>query len=123
MSTLTILGTILFGIIELMLLTKCPGLLPEPLILIHHLLLPTPLLVSHRESIGSYDDRDLPNCELSDRDTRELDLQNPNMFDSAAYDYYERSAGRNGYDGECLDGKYSALKSLILESIWYSFFP
>ncbi|XP_065219533.1 uncharacterized protein LOC135845021 isoform X2 [Planococcus citri] len=43
------------------------------------------------------------NCELSDRDTRDLDMNNPNYFDPAGeYDFYERSAqGRNGQD--CLD--------------------
>lgn len=43
------------------------------------------------------------NCELSDRDTRELDVHNPMMFDPANSDFYERSmAGRNN-DGDCLD--------------------
>lgn len=49
-------------------------------------------------------EREATNCELSDRDTRELDLQNPQMFDGGTYDYYERSNGRSGLDGECLDG-------------------
>lgn len=45
------------------------------------------------------------NCELSDRDTRDLDLNNPNFYDDVPdYDFYERSAfGRNGQD--CLDGR------------------
>lgn len=43
------------------------------------------------------------NCELSDRDTRELDLNNPQMFESANYDFYERSIGGRSNDGECLD--------------------
>lgn len=51
-------------------------------------------------------EREVPNCELSDRDTRELDLQNPQMFDTGSYDYYERSNSRNGADGECLDGLF-----------------
>jgi len=49
-------------------------------------------------------DRDGSNCELSDRDTRDMDLQNPMMFDTGTYDYYEKSGGRSGIDGECLDG-------------------
>ncbi|XP_059610629.1 uncharacterized protein LOC132257653 [Phlebotomus argentipes] len=53
---------------------------------------------------GAYSvDQDAPNCELSDRDTRDMDLQDPMMFDIGAYDYYERSSGRNGVDGDCLD--------------------
>lgn len=45
------------------------------------------------------------NCELSDRDSKELDVQSPLQFDQANYDFYERSAARAGVDGECLDGK------------------
>lgn len=43
------------------------------------------------------------NCELSDRDSRELDLNNPQMFENANYDFYERSIGGRSNDGECLD--------------------
>lgn len=43
------------------------------------------------------------NCELSDRDSKELDIQSPLQFDQANYDFYERSQGRAGLDGECLD--------------------
>ncbi|XP_069964888.1 uncharacterized protein nompA isoform X3 [Bactrocera oleae] len=49
----------------------------------------------------NYDERDMPNCELSDRDSRELDVHDPSNFDAANYDYYERSLGRS--DGECMD--------------------
>lgn len=70
---------------------------------------------NYRDSALSYDtdggstasrERETANCELSDRDTRELDIQNPQMFDASTYDYYERSNSRNGVDGECLDGNY-----------------
>lgn len=54
---------------------------------------------------GREREREITNCELSDRDTRELDLQNPTMFDTSSFDYYERSNGRSGSDTECLDGK------------------
>jgi hypothetical protein len=43
------------------------------------------------------------NCELSDRDTRELDLTNPQQFESGNSDFYERSIGSRSNDGECLD--------------------
>lgn len=43
------------------------------------------------------------NCELSDRDTRELDVNNPQMFENGNYDFYERSIGGRSMDGECLD--------------------
>lgn len=46
----------------------------------------------------------MPNCELSDRDSRELDVHDPSNFDAANYDYYERSLGRS--DGECMDGEW-----------------
>lgn len=46
------------------------------------------------------------NCELSDRDSKELDVQSPGQFDQGNYDFYERSAGRAGVDGECLDGEF-----------------
>lgn len=54
---------------------------------------------------GREREREITNCELSDRDTRELDLQNPTMFDTSSFDYYERSNGRSGSDTECLDGE------------------
>jgi hypothetical protein len=61
---------------------------------------------NYKEISSNYDnDRDSPNCELSDRDSRELDIQSPVMFDTGSYDFYEKSAGRSGQDGECLDGK------------------
>lgn len=47
-------------------------------------------------------DRESPNCELSDRDSRELDIHDPGTFDASNYDFYERSMGRS--DGECMDG-------------------
>jgi hypothetical protein len=43
------------------------------------------------------------NCELSDRDLRELDLNNPQMFETSNYDFYERSLGGRSNDGDCLD--------------------
>jgi hypothetical protein len=44
------------------------------------------------------------NCELSDRDTRELDINNPQMFESGNADFYERSiGGSRSNDAECLD--------------------
>lgn len=44
------------------------------------------------------------NCELSDKDSRELDVNNPTYFEiSGDYDYFERSPGRQG-QGDCLDG-------------------
>lgn len=56
-------------------------------------------------AVSNYDERDIPNCELSDRDSRELDVHDPNLFDAANYDFYERSsAGRS--DGECMDGRH-----------------
>lgn len=54
---------------------------------------------------GREREREVTNCELSDRDTRELDLQNPTMFDTSSFDYYERSNARSGSDTECLDGE------------------
>ncbi|XP_015594188.1 uncharacterized protein LOC107267249 isoform X3 [Cephus cinctus] len=44
------------------------------------------------------------NCELSDRDSRDMDMGNPVYYDSGSdYDFYERNNGRQGVDGECLD--------------------
>lgn len=43
------------------------------------------------------------NCELSDRDTRELDLNNPQMFESGSSDFYERSMNSRSNDADCLD--------------------
>lgn len=54
---------------------------------------------------GAYAGEPRDNCELSDRDTRELDAANPAHFDNTAneYDFYERALGRMADD--CLDGK------------------
>lgn len=46
------------------------------------------------------------NCELSDRDSRDMAMGNPIYYDTGSdYDFYERNNGRQGTDGECLDGK------------------
>lgn len=46
------------------------------------------------------------NCELSDRDTRDLEIANPQFFEQTGnYDFYERSLDRQSVDGDCLDGK------------------
>lgn len=54
---------------------------------------------------GREREREVTNCELSDRDTRELDIHNPTMFDTSSFDFYERSNSRSGSDAECLDGE------------------
>ncbi|KAK9751709.1 Zona pellucida-like domain [Popillia japonica] len=55
-----------------------------------------------REGPPVYED-DGDNCELSDRDSRDLDLNNPQFFEpGTSYNYYERSISREA-DGECLD--------------------
>lgn len=53
------------------------------------------------------------NCELSDRDTRELDAANPAHFDNTAneYDFYERALGRIADD--CLDGNLFGVLVLL----------
>lgn len=61
----------------------------------------------------SFNYRDIPsggyetnrdNCELSDRDSRDMEINNPQYFETGGtYDYYERSLSRNGVDGDCLD--------------------
>ncbi|XP_058063353.1 uncharacterized protein LOC131213340 [Anopheles bellator] len=44
------------------------------------------------------------NCELSDRDSRDLDVPSTQMFESDSSDYYERTpGGRGGSHDECLD--------------------
>lgn len=63
-------------------------------------------LLYDADNAGTSREREVTNCELSDRDTRELDLQNPTMFDTGSFDYYERSNARNGGDSDCLDGSY-----------------
>lgn len=56
---------------------------------------------------GGYDSaNDRENCELSDRDTRDMEVNNPQYFDNNGnYDFYERGLDRQGLDGDCLDGK------------------
>jgi hypothetical protein len=55
------------------------------------------------------------NCELSDRDSRELDINNPSYFETTGdYDFYERFGGRAG--GDCLDGKNFTLPFVFAPS-------
>lgn len=61
-------------------------------------------LLYDNDNAGTSREREVTNCELSDRDTRELDLQNPTMFDTGSFDYYERSNARSGAESDCLDG-------------------
>ncbi|KAL1129937.1 hypothetical protein AAG570_012881 [Ranatra chinensis] len=43
------------------------------------------------------------NCELSDHDTKDLNMNNPSFFETTGdYDFYERSIGRAG-TGDCID--------------------
>ncbi|EFA06632.2 uncharacterized protein nompA isoform X2 [Tribolium castaneum] len=57
---------------------------------------------NYRDVIGREDDRD--NCELSDRDSRDLEANSRRFFDNTGnYDFYERSISRQGVDGDCLD--------------------
>lgn len=60
---------------------------------------------NYKNFAASYsDDRD--NCELSDRDSRDMDIGNSVYYDTTSeYDFYERNNARLGTDGECLDGK------------------
>lgn len=48
------------------------------------------------------------NCELSDRDSRDLDIPSSQMFETDSSDYYERSMGK-GQGEECLDGEFKIL--------------
>lgn len=60
------------------------------------------------------------NCELSDRDSRELDPGNPSYFETTAdYDFYERFNGRQGIGGECLDGErvLNMMTMILFESV------
>lgn len=53
------------------------------------------------------------NCELSDHDTRDLNLNNPSFFETTGdYDFYERSPGRSNL-ADCLDGKIFARNNLL----------
>lgn len=64
------------------------------------------LFSTYRDTaVSSLSERDVPNCELSDRDSRELDVHDPSLFDTANYDFYERSLNQG--DGECMDGMLS----------------
>lgn len=65
-------------------------------------------LLYDNDNAGTSREREVTNCELSDRDTRELDLQNPTMFDTGSFDYYERSNARSGADTDCLDGTHTS---------------
>lgn len=59
------------------------------------------------------------NCELSDRDARDLDMNNPSYFEPVGdFDFYEKSSsGRSGQ--ECLDGNSILLVSSTSHSTPY----
>lgn len=50
--------------------------------------------------------RDFKNCELSERDTRDLDAHTNTIFEYGNYNFYERNNFRGMLDNEaeCLDG-------------------
>lgn len=67
--------------------------------------------------------RDMPNCELSERDTRDFDLQSKTMLEPGEYDFYERNSVRSLSDNEadCLDGEIRAMlmkAEFIIDSVW-----
>ena len=48
------------------------------------------------------------NCELSDKNSHDLDIDNPSYYDnSERYDFYQREAGHEGRESgaPCLDGE------------------
>lgn len=60
------------------------------------------------------------NCELSDHDSRDLNLNNPSFFETNGdYDFYERSPGR-GLGGDCLDGAIFVV-FFALNKIFYTY--
>ena len=66
---------------------------------------------------GSVYANDRDNCELSDRDSRDMEVNNPIYYDSGSdFDFYERNDGRQGADAECLDG---GLFTIIGINVWY----
>lgn len=47
------------------------------------------------------------NCELSDQETRFVDMSNPAFFENAPeYDFYEKTTIGSRSSQECLDGAY-----------------
>lgn len=60
-------------------------------------------------------DGERENCELSDKDSRSIDLEDPQYFENVPnYDYYERTLSRQFGDGDCLDGKCCKCNSRII---------
>ncbi|KAF5308203.1 hypothetical protein FQR65_LT06383 [Abscondita terminalis] len=58
---------------------------------------------NYKENPSGFDG-ERENCELSDRDSRDLELENPQMFDTTGgFNYYERTLSRQNGDGDCLD--------------------
>ncbi|XP_033229864.1 uncharacterized protein LOC117181378 isoform X2 [Belonocnema kinseyi] len=56
------------------------------------------------KSFGSAFASDSDNCELSDRDSRDMDINNPVYYDTSSdFDFYEKNDGRQVPSGECLD--------------------
>ena len=47
------------------------------------------------------------NCELSDQNSQDLDIENPSFYDnSERYDYYQREADLGRAAAGCLDGEF-----------------
>lgn len=67
---------------------------------------------SSRESVS-----ETANCELSDRDTRDLNMPNVKMFDDDSYDYYERNIARHSLNEACLDGEKNIILRVSLNNI------
>lgn len=62
---------------------------------------------------ADYTSGEKENCELSDRDTRDFDLENPQYFETGIFDYYERTLSRQNGDADCLDGNFFCNKMFV----------
>ena len=64
---------------------------------------PTNLTPPYSKSSVGFSPTTEANCELSDKNTDDKDIQNPSFYDnSERYDFYEREMRT---DNECLDGE------------------
>jgi len=62
--------------------------------------------ICYRPYTAGFGAAERENCELSDRDSRQLDVSSPTYFEnSPEYDFYERFNGRAANQAECLDGE------------------
>ena len=66
-------------------------------------------LIFHSQSSVGFSPTVEENCELSDQNSHDLDIENPSYYDnSERYDFYQREARLARAEAGCVDGEFKS---------------